>query len=359
MSEPNGSEMNDQIRVDQFKLITAVRELMQTYGLAPDAAQQLSETFIAADRAGVSTHGLMALSGYVKRLENHGFNLKPHYQIIRSSAAFAVVDTDNAIGMLSAHYCMQLAIERVAAAGIFTVFCRNSNTFGPAFVYPRLAAEKGLIALAISNSPAAMPVSNGREPLLGTNPFAIAVPCGRYPAIEFDMATSLVAKSKINEARLSNQPIPLGWALDQEGQPTSDPVAAIQGLVLPMAGHKGAGLAMSIDILAGALSGASYLNRVGKFYGNTSAMDVGQMFVVIDPRQVMESDFDSVMEDYVQTIRQSRAVAGQEIHLPGDGRHQMELRSDAEGIRLSQATYAHLVQFLDQYQIAIPQPLEV
>ena len=122
MPEPNKIELQDQIRVDQLKLITAVKELLQTYGLDSAAAQQLAEIFVAADRAGVSTHGLMALSGYIKRLENHGFNLQPHYQVIRSSAAFAVVDADNAIGMLSAHYCMQLAIERVAAAGIFTVY---------------------------------------------------------------------------------------------------------------------------------------------------------------------------------------------------------------------------------------------
>ncbi|MDD2457665.1 MAG: Ldh family oxidoreductase [Eubacteriales bacterium] len=358
MPEQSPAGEQNQILVDPGRLITAVTQLWLTYGLDSEAARQLTETFVTADRAGVSTHGLMALSGYIKRLDAQGFNLQPHYQIVRSSAAFAVVDADNAIGMLSAHYCMQLAIERVAAAGVFTVFCRSSNTFGPAFVYPRLATARGLIGLAISNSPAAMPVSNGREPLLGTNPFAIAVPCGRYPAIEFDMATSLVAKSKINEARLSNQAIPLGWALDQDGQPTTDPVEAIRGLVLPMAGHKGAGLAMSIDILSGVLSGASFLNRVGKFYGNTSAMDVGQMFVVIDPRQVMGPDYDQVMEDYVQTIRQSRAIEGQEIHLPGDGRHQMELRSDGEGIQLSQATYANLVQFLDQHQISIPQPLE-
>lgn len=359
MPELKEAGRHSQVRILKGNLVVAVGELLQTYGLAFDDAQQLAETFIAADRAGVSTHGLMALSGYVKRLEAQGFNLQPQYQIVRSSAAFAIVDADNAIGMLSARYCMQLAIERVASAGIFTVFCRNSNTFGPAFVYPRLAAARGLIGLVISNSPAAMPVSNGCEPLLGTNPFAIAVPCGHNPAIEFDMATSLVAKSKINEARLNNQSIPLGWALDQDGQPTTDPVEAIRGLVLPMAGHKGAGLAMSIDILAGALSGAAFLNRVGKFYGNTSAMDVGQLFVVIDPGQVMGPDYTKVMEDYVQTIRQSKALAGQEIHLPGDGRHLMELQSDLEGIALSQPTYANLVQFLTEHQIAIPQPLEV
>jgi len=359
MSEPSPAHKVDRVWLESKSLGLAVRQVFQQYGMDLESARQLTDTLIAADRAGVNTHGLMVLTGYIKRLEAQGFNLQPEIRVMRSGPAFAVVDADNAIGILSAHFCMRLAMEKVAAAGVFTVFCRNSNTFGPAFIYPRLASDKGLIGLAMSNSPAAMPVSNGKDPLLGTNPFAIAIPCGQFPAIEFDMATSLVAKSKINEARLSNQTIPLGWALDQDGQPTTDPVEAIRGLVLPMAGHKGAGLAMSIDILAGALSGAAFLNRVGKFYGNTSAMDVGQMFIVMDPRQVLEQDFRQTMEDYVRTVRQSRAIEGKEIHLPGDGRHQMEQISEEKGICLSMSTYSSLVQIFNQHQIAIPQPLEV
>ena len=119
-----------------------------------------------------------------------------------------------------------------------------------------------MIGITFCNSPAAMAPWGGYEKLIGTNPFAVSVPSASRGSILFDMATSKVAKSKINKARLSEKEIPDDWALDVNGNPTTDPLEAIKGVVLPMAEHKGYGLALSIDLIAGMLSGDAYIDKI-------------------------------------------------------------------------------------------------
>ena len=161
----------------------------------------------------------------------------------------------------------------------------------------------------------------GKEKMLGTNPFAAVVPVPNGDPIMVDMATSVVAKSKFKEYKERGERLPEGWALDENGQPTTDPDAGMRGLVLPMAGFKGYGIAMLIDILAGAVSGAAYLNKVGRFYSEDGAgMNIGFYLTVIDPHAVLGEEYDAMMRDYVATVRGSDPADGQTICLPGDDR---------------------------------------
>ena len=157
--------------------------------------------------------------------------------------------------------------------------------------------------------------------MLGTNPFSMVIPCGDKDPIIVDMATSVVAKSKFKEYKTQNKPLPEGWALDINGKPTTDPDEGMAGLVLPMAGFKGYGIAMMIDILSGVISGASYLNKVGRFYSeDNSCMDVGFTFIAIDPKIVLGDDYENIMEEYVDALRNSETAEGSIIALPGDDR---------------------------------------
>lgn len=284
-------------------------------------ARTIADCFVTADMYGVTSHGTRILTSHIGRIERGGYNLNPDFKIIRETPAFAVVDGDNSIGVVSADYCMSYAVQKAKESGIFTVFSRNNNTFGPAFYYPLKAAEKGCIGIALSNSPAQMAPFGGKEKMLGTNPFSIVIPCGDGDPIIVDMATSVVAKSKFKEYKEQNKPLPEGWALNTDGKPTTDPDEGMAGLVLPMAGFKGYGIAMMIDILSGVISGASFLNKVGRFYSeDNSCMDVGFTFTAIDPKIVLGDEYESIIKEYVDALRNSDTVDDCVISLPGDDR---------------------------------------
>lgn len=290
-------------------------------GVPAEQAEVFADCLATADLYGVSSHGSRILPAHVDKIKRGDYNLSPKFETLRETAAFAVIDGDNAIGAVSADYCMSYAVEKCKNSGIFTVFSNNNNTFGPAFYYPLKAAEQGYIALIASNSPAQMAPMGGKEKLLGTNPFAVVVPAPSEQPIILDMATSVVAKSKFKEYKENGKQLPDGWALDTDGNPTNDPDEGMKGFVLPMAGFKGYGIAMLIDILSGVLSGAAYLNNVGRFYSpNGDCMKVGYYITVIDPVQVLGENYNEIIGDFVNTIRNSQAAEGQTIVMPGDDR---------------------------------------
>lgn len=284
-------------------------------------ANRFIDCFETADAYGVSSHGMAIFQSHLDRIKRGGYNLKPQFKVIKETSAFAVIDGDNAMGPVAANYCMEYAVRRSKDVGIFTVFSRNNNTFGPAFYYPLKAAEQGVIGFICSNSPAQMAPVGGKEKMLGTNPFAVVIPVSDSDPIIIDMATSVVAKSKFKQYKEAGKKLPDGWALDKNGIPTTDPDEAMQGLVLPMAGFKGYAISMLIDILAGALSGAAFLNHVGRFYNiDNKSMNVGYYMVAIDPQTVFGDEYGEVMAQYVEELRSSQTIDGMTIALPGDDR---------------------------------------
>lgn len=300
---------------------TVIQDRLIDCGVPQAQAQTLADCLVTADAYGVTSHGCRVLDAHIEKIARGGYNLAPTFTVVRETAAFAVIDGDNAIGPVSAMHCMQYAIDKCKQRGVFTVFSRNNNTFGPAFYYSLKAAEHGYIAFICSNSPAQMAPMGGKEKLLGTNPFAAVVPVPGGDPIILDMATSVVAKSKFKEYKERGERLPQGWALDKNGNPTTDPDEGMSGLVLPMAGFKGYGIAMLIDILAGAVSGAAYLDKVGRFYSEDgTGMNVGFYLTVIDPHAVLGEEYDAIMRDYVDTVRHSQPADGQTVCLPGDDR---------------------------------------
>lgn len=328
-------EIDKGSRISIEKLKKIVFELLVANQLPIEQAEVVADCFVEADAYGVSTHGVSVLPTHLDKLRSGGYNIAPSLDIIKEGGAFAVIDADNAIGAVSASFSMKYAVKKCKQTGIFTVFSRNSNTYGPAFYYPLLAAQSNLIGITFCNSPAAMPAWNGREKLLGTNPFSVVIPCKNKGPIIFDIATSKVAKSKINEARIRNEQIPDGWALDANGNPTTDPIEAIKGLMLPMEGHKGYGLALTIDVLSGVLSGAAFLNGVGKFYSeDNKCMNVGQTFIAIDPMQIYGDEFYDTMDTYVDTVHKSQALNNQIVRVPGENKLLMKKNSVKNGINI-------------------------
>ena len=291
------------------------------HGVPKDHAEIVADCFVTADLYGVTSHGMAILPSHIHRIERGGYNLNPDIRVIKETASFAVIDGDNAMGPVSATFCMDYAVEKCRSNGVFTVFSRNNNTFGPAFYYSLKAAEKGCIAFICSNSPAQMAPVGGKDKMLGTNPFAIVFPIPDSDPIIIDMATSIVAKSKFKEYKAEGKPLPEGWALDKDGNPTTDADEGMAGLVQPMAGFKGYAISMLIDIVSGVLSGAACLDRVGRFYSeDCGSMNVGFYITAIDPRVVCGEDYDTEIKAYTERLKNSACVDGQRIVLPGEDR---------------------------------------
>lgn len=310
------------VRLYQEEFQRVVEQLCEN-GVKKEEAETVADCFATADVFGVTTHGIAILPSHIDRINRGGYNLSPEIKIIKETAAFAVIDGDNALGPVSAKYCLDYGVKRCRESGIFTVFGRNNNTFGPAFYYSMKAAEEGCIAFVTSNSPAQMAPYGGKEKMLGTNPFATVIPVPNSEPIIIDFATSVVAKSKFKEFAKKGLKLPDGWALDESGQPTNEPEEGIKGFVQPMAGFKGYGLSMLIDIMSGLLSGSAYLNHVGRFYSSDNkSMNVGFYITVMDVKQVMGDEYDIAIKQYIKELRESESIPDKKIVLPGEDRIQ-------------------------------------
>ncbi len=339
-------------RIPDDILRKRVFSILQKAGVNDRHAEIVTDCLIETDAYGVHTHGLNVLSAHIERIERGGYALDEEPEITKETAAFAVVDGKKTIGPVSAVFCMNKAVEHAKKDGIYTVLCNNSNTFGAAFYYSLMAAQNNMIGICMCNTPPAMAAWNGRDKILGTNPFSIGIPGKKNGPILLDMATSIVARSKIIEAKDKNEKIPYGWALDETGHPTTDPIEAIRGTVLPMAEYKGYGIAMVIDIISGLLSGAAYLNDVNKFYSkDDSSMNVGAFFSVLNPAVIFSDEFFGKIDDYIERIHDS----GGDIMpaVPGENRIKRKLESVRYGIEIEDETEEAIKKLMEKYGIEI------
>lgn len=324
------------MQIDFSVLYQAIKEKLVAIGCNEEQAENVTHSLMMAEACGVSTHGLRMLHDHIVRIQNGFYDIHEDITIEHKTVAFARVNCHGMIGMDSAVKCMQMAIDGCKESGIYTVFANNANTFSAAFLYTLQAAKQSKIGIAISNAPAKMPAYGGKEKLLGTNPLSYAIPAFKRDPIIFDMATSIVAQSKINMAKDRGDSIPEGWALNSEGLPTTNSLEACRGMILPMAGPKGYGLSMMIDIMAGLLSGASYLDKVGRFYNEgNKCMNVGQCFIAIDPVQVYGESFYQEVDDYISKVLSSKKQDGKGVKLPGMNKKERYVSSVNNGISVT------------------------
>lgn len=327
------------MRIDASRLKAKIKDTLISKGLNIDCAEATAECMVMADLSGIVTHGSVVLPSHIKRIENGGYNLDPTFEVISESNSFAVIDADNSIGFASASHCMRFAMSRAGENGMFTVFCRNANAYGAASCYAMMAAQRGMIGITCCNSPAAMAPIGGKDKLFGTNPLSVVIPTGDDEPIIVDMATSKVAKSKFLQMKREGKALGPDWALDKDGKPTIDPDEGIQGLVCPMEGFKGYGLALIIDVLAGVLSGAAWQDKVNRFYNDEGKpMNVGHLFIAIDPEKIMGKCYWDIIRAYVANIRNSARIDENAIAVPGDDKHFARKQNMTEGVEISNAT---------------------
>ena len=286
---------------------------------------------------GIDTHGVHFLTLLASRVDSRMIRIPTHLQIVRDDAATALIDGGNGLGQVAAHRAMEMSIQKARQFGIGMVFVRNTNHIGILAFYTSMAAEEGMVGMVMSNSAPSMPPWGGAEPFFGTNPLSIAVPGGSEGPVVLDMSSSVVARGKIRLAQRMKETIPLGWALDETGKPTTDPAAALKGTLLPIGGPKGYGLALMIDVLAGLLSGSQYGPNVKTFHEPLGPTGVGGFFVAIDVERFMPlHQFRDLMTSYAESIKKTKKAKDvSRIYLPGEIELEKEKKSLVEGIELS------------------------
>jgi LDH2 family malate/lactate/ureidoglycolate dehydrogenase len=305
-------------------------------GLPEGDARTVADCLVRADLRGVDTHGLQYLPHYLKRVRSGLINAKPSLSVQKVTSVAGLLDGQNAFGFVVASRAMAEAIDMAREFGIGLVSARRSTHFGMAACYVLQAVEAGFISLVFTNASPAMPPWGGRQALLGTSPLAAGVPSGSEVPYVLDMSPAVAARGKIRRAAKLGQDIPLGYALDANGRPTTDPKAALDGgVVLPIGGPKGSALSMLMDILGGVLSGAAYAGDVAnQFEVFDRPQDVGHFFLAIKPDLfVTREDFVQRMDTLVRRVHEGPKAEGfDEILMPGELESRLEATRSRAGI---------------------------
>jgi LDH2 family malate/lactate/ureidoglycolate dehydrogenase len=329
---------------------------LQSVGVPADAAALVADSLTQSDARGLASHGVVRLLPvYIRRLQTGSTRPRPDIRVTRPRDNVALVAGDAGLGQVVGHRAMEIAIGLARTSGVGVVGARDSSHFGAAAFFLKQAVEADMVAFVMTNAPANMPPYGGRKPFFGTNPLAVGLPCGSEPPVLLDMSTSVVAKGKIIIDHKNGQhEIPLGWAIDEAGHPTTSAEAAIRGAVLPMGGHKGSGLALVIDALCGVLTGAAFGPHIIHLYDEgDQAQNVGHFFMALDIETFMPiAMFKARMDQFVQEIRsQPRQPGVERIFVPGEIEHEREEESRKKGIPLSEAGRRELDELAERLGI--------
>ena len=294
-------------------------DILVAAGLSALDSELVADTLVQADLWGHQSHGLLRLPAYVARLKSGAVKADAKPRLVRDHGPAAVLDGRNAMGQVVASRAMELAIERSKQFGVGAVSVRNSNHFGTAMYFSRSAARRGCIAFIATNASPAMPPWGGRTKAVGTNPWSWAAPAGEHVPMVLDIANTAVARGKIHLARQRGEPIPEGWALNEQGLPTTSPEAALAGVTLPMAGHKGYGIALMMDVLAGVLSDSAFGTDVSGPFQSEKPGRVGHFVLALNIEAFTSlSAFDERQKELISSIKQNTLAQGaSEILYPG------------------------------------------
>jgi LDH2 family malate/lactate/ureidoglycolate dehydrogenase len=327
-------------------LIEAVAAIFAAAGISQADAATVAADLVAADVEGVASHGVMLVPMYVERIRAGSVSRASAGEIVSDRDAAVVIDAHDAMGQLTARQAVSEAVARARRYGLAAVSVRNAFHFGTAGRFARMMADQGCVGIVMSNTRPLMPAPGGAEPLTGNNPLAIATPSTAAFAPEIDMALSAVAMGKIRNAAASGQSIPEGWAADRNGAVTTDPKAAIEGMLLPAAGPKGFGLAFVIDLLCGGLSDGAIGAEVKPLYGDAAQpYRCSNLFIAIDVGHFVDPDaFAARSRAELARVAASRRAPGiDRVFAPGELAYAARTAA-GERCRIAAAALAGLVE---------------
>jgi (2R)-3-sulfolactate dehydrogenase (NADP+) len=318
----------------------ATRALLRA-GANATMAAVTAEALVDAELQGLASHGISRISQYAMHLRNGRANGGAIPLIARAKGGAVLVDAQNGLAFPACALAVRETIRRARELGVSFAGVTRSHHFGVAAHHLQAVGDGGLVGLAFGNSPAAMPAAGGRHPVFGTNPIAATFPRKNGPPLAIDLSLSEVARGKVMIAAKEGKSIPLGWALDRNGNPTTDAKAALTGSMLALGGTKGAMLALIVELLACALTGAAFGFEADSFFideGNQP--NLGQAFLVIDPDALAGREVYLVR---IETLI-GEMLKDEGVRLPGARRRELAARHRVTGITLSDALATEIEQ---------------
>jgi (2R)-3-sulfolactate dehydrogenase (NADP+) len=321
------------------ELEALARAALERAGATPANAACTAAALVAADAQGLSGHGVSRVPQYVAHLRNGRAAGNATPRVVASRGGAALIDAGCGLAFPACALAAEEGIRRARDFGVAFIGVTNSHHSGASAIHLAPIARAELVGLMLTNSPAAMPAWGGKTPLFGTNPIAAAFPrAGTNPLI-IDLSLSEVARGKIMVAAKEGRPIPSGWALDRDGRPTTDPAAALEGSMLPAGGVKGAMLALVVELLCCALTGAAFGFEADSFFvdaGNRPR--IGQAFLAIDPGALAGGQ---VYGERLETLIDAM-LSDENVRLPGDRRHRLADAAARDGVVIADALVAEI-----------------
>lgn len=330
--------------VSKQDLKKLMKDKLYKAGLNEAHADGVADVLVHADARGVHSHGAMRVEYYAERIAKGGINVNPVFEFKKSGPSTAVFDGDNGAGHVAAKEAMDEAIKMAKENGIATVGVRQISHSGALSYFVQQAARENMIAISVCQSDPMVVPFGGAEPYYGTNPIAFAAPGEDGEHITFDMATTVQAWGKILHARSKNEPIPEGWAVDENGEGTTDPFDV--KALLPIAGPKGYGLMMMVDILSGVLLGLPFGNRTSSMYHDLSeGRNLGQLHIVINPAYFTNLDeFKQNITKTMNDLNNIKPAKGfDQVSYPGQRSAVREKKHEKDGIEIVDDIYEYLV----------------
>jgi L-2-hydroxycarboxylate dehydrogenase (NAD+) len=339
-------------------LFDFTKSVFQKMGCSEHDSYIIAEVFLTAEMRDIPSHGMIRIKDYYELWKAGRINVNPNIRIVHESPSTAVVDGDNAVGMVAARKSMEIAIGKAEKAGTGWVAARNSNHFGIAGYYAMMALKHDMIGICLTNANPLVAPTFSISRMMGTNPIAIAIPAGSQPPFVADFATTPIARGKLAMAEKKGENVSLGFVQDKDGNPTDDPTILKRGgSMLTLGGdrlhgsHKGYCLSSVVDIFSAVFSGANfgpfvppsvaYLPLLEKKVGEGTGHFFGAMR--IDAFQPADH-FKAKMDEWIETFRSAKPAAGQErVLIPGDPEREAEIRIRKEGIKLVPAIKDDLI----------------
>jgi L-2-hydroxycarboxylate dehydrogenase (NAD+) len=344
-------------RISPATLRGFLEDALRACGLPEADAAIVAGAMLEADLTGEDAHGVFRLPGYVRQLKRGAFNPRPNITVLERAGATALIDGDQGMGHVVMTYAATLAVELAHACGVGWVGARRSNHAGAGAIYAGIPLAHGMVGIyGAASSVNHMAPWGGSEPLLGTNPIAVAIPAGEEPPVILDIATSTASNGAIRTHELEGRPMPQGWVQSRkDGSPITDPRRIDEGTYLPMAGYKGSGLSLVIGLLAGPLNRAAFGRDVRDFAAPPGgALNVGQFVVALDVGRFLPLDaFKAEIDRHIRDLSSSRRLPGvAEIRVPGRGRAGRRNERERSGVPLAASLLAQVDEVAQSLGIA-------
>lgn len=332
------------MKVKEEKLHQLIEDKINKAGLSKEQAAVVADCLVYSDSRGYHSHGAVRVEYYSERIAKGGININPKFEFKTTGPCSGVYEGDNGVGFVIAKNAMNEAIAMAKENGVAVVGMKHMSHSGSLGYYVDMAVEQDLVAISVCQSdPMAVP-HGGSEAYYGTNPIAFGAPSADDRRIIFDMATTVQAWGKVLHARSKGEPIEEGWAVDKEGHGTTDPMKV--NALLPIAGAKGSGLMMMVDILSGVLLGLPFGKHVSSMYDDLSkGRDLGQLHIVIDPARFTDIEsFKKMISQTLDELGEIKPGPGfTEVNYPGERALQRKAEYDKNGIEIVDDIYKYLI----------------